>query len=474
MDRSQFAGKAGSYDNGMLSRTGRSRPAGERAWHRTRTNAPQAQWERSWQLSCIQCSYRRQRFNLTLPPRENGMQAQRLPRIAAWSAIAAAFGRLGLTSFGGPIAHLGYFRDEFVVRRRWLTDTSYAELVALCQFLPGPASSQVGFAIGLQRGGVIGGFIAWALFTLPSALMLLAFAYGAATLTEGWAHAALHGLKLVAVAVVAQAVWGMARTLCPDLFRAVLAVVAALLVAALPGVAGHLGAIVLGASAGLWGCRQLPLPADPGAALQSPLGRRAGLLLLLLFFLLLLGLPLVAERWSPAGLFDVFYRAGALVFGGGHVLLPLLEPSVVGRGWLSEDQFLAGYGAAQAIPGPLFTFAAYVGALVTPGPSGVAGAAIALLAVSLPGLLLVLGVLPFWAVLRRRRTARAAMAGANAAVVGILAAALCDPVWTSAVHSLADLAIVLVAFLLLVVWRQPPWRVVLLTVLAAMSLTWLG
>lgn len=391
-----------------------------------------------------------------------------------WLAIGAAFGRLGLTSFGGPVAHLGYFREEFVVRRRWLSEAAYADLVALCQFLPGPASSQVGFAIGLLRGGVVGGLLAWLLFTLPSALMLLAFAWGAGSTTSDWAQGLLHGLKLVAVAVVAQAVWGMARTLCPDLARAGLAMGAVLLAMTVPGAGGQVAAITLGAGAGLWCCRHVARLAEPGVELDAPLGRRAAALLLALFFFLLLGLPLVAERWPTTALFDVFYRAGALVFGGGHVLLPLLEPSVVGNGWLSEEQFLAGYGAAQAIPGPLFTFAAYLGAVARIEPNGVVGAVIALVAVSLPGLLLVLGVLPFWERLRRCRPARAALAGANAAVVGILAAALYDPVWTSAVRSMVDFGVVLAAFLLLTFWRVPPWRVVLATAAAGVSMAMLG
>lgn len=380
--------------------------------------------------------------------------------------IFRAFLVLGLTSFGGPVAHLGYFRNEFVSRRKWLDEQNYADLVALCQFLPGPASSQVGFAVGLQRGGLAGALTAWAAFTLPSALILLAFAYSAAAFEGAFGLGLLHGLKLVAVAIVAQAVWGMARNLCPDRTRASIAVGAVILVLLLPSTAAQVGAIAAGMAMGLLLCKDQQSAAARGV--RCPVSKGISLGALVVFCSLLAGLPLlllVLESQAVA-LFDAFYRAGALVFGGGHVVLPLLETSVVDSAWLSEDEFLAGYGAAQAIPGPLFTFAAYLGAAVNIELNGVAGAAIALSAIFLPGMLLLLGVLPYWDALRSKAKARAAMAGANAAVVGILGAALYDPVWTSTVVSGQDFAIALTAFVLLTVWQVAPWKVVLGTALA--------
>lgn len=374
--------------------------------------------------------------------------------------VFLAFLRLGLTSFGGPIAHLGYFRDELVVRRRWIDEAGYADLVALCQFLPGPASSQVGFALGLLRAGPLGALAAWAAFTLPSALLLVLFAYGA-TLFEGPAGAGLlHGLKLVAVAVVAQAVWGMARALTPDRQRAGIALLSVFAVSFIPGAAGQVAAIALGAAAGLWLCRRLPV--NPVGHLTFRVPKPIGALALLVFALLLVGLPALTavSASQEVALFDAFYRAGALVFGGGHVVLPLLEAALVQPGWVSADAFLAGYGAAQAVPGPLFSFAAYLGAAMDAAPSGLAGAGLALVAIFLPGLLLVVGALPFWDAWRARPLAQAAMRGANAAVVGVLAAALYDPVWTSAVVAPADFALALTGFLLLTVWKAPPWIVV--------------
>jgi chromate transporter len=376
--------------------------------------------------------------------------------------VFLTFLKLGLTSFGGPIAHLGYFRDEIVVRRRWMDEAEYADLVALCQFLPGPASSQVSFALGLWRAGPFGAAAAWAAFTLPSALLLIAFAYGAAALDGPIALGMLHGLKLVAVAVVAQAVWGMARSLTPDRERATIAVLAVLATALIGGTGGQVAAIVIGSLAGLIFCRT-----DGAVGIRSmpfPVSRRFGIICLILFAVLLAGLPLLAASapWQGIELFDAFYRAGALVFGGGHVVLPLLEAETVGKGWLSQDSFLAGYGAAQAVPGPLFTFAAYLGAI----DSGPAGAAIALVAIFLPGFLLLLGAVPFWDALRARPLAQAVMRGANAAVVGILGAALYDPVWTSAVLGPLDLAIALAGFVALVAWKAPPW-----TVVVALALT---
>lgn len=373
--------------------------------------------------------------------------------------------RLGLTSFGGPIAHLGYFRDEYVVRRKWLDEKTYADLVALCQFLPGPASSQVGIAIGQLRAGTLGALAAWTGFTLPSAIALVLFAYGVdalgGTLGGGW----LHGLKVVAVAVVAQAVLGMMRALAPDRERATLAVVAAALVLAVPSAAGQVGAIVLGGVAGILLFRG-EAPADH-AALPVTIGRRTGAVLLALFVVLLIGLPLIAAAVPSQSvrLFDAFYRAGALVFGGGHVVLPLLQASVVPPGWVSNDAFLAGYGAAQAVPGPLFTFAAYLGAVMGPQPNGWLGAALCLVAVFLPSFLLVIGTLPFWDALRRRPLAQATLRGVNAAVVGLLIAALYNPVWTAGITGPYDFALAAAAFLLLFMWQTPPWLVVVLSAL---------
>jgi chromate transporter len=374
--------------------------------------------------------------------------------------VFRAFAKLGVTSFGGPIAHLGYFRDELVTRRRWVDDRGYADLVALCQFLPGPASSQVGFALGLLRAGPAGALAAWLAFTLPSAILMVAFA-AAAGMFGGVGSGILTGLKIVAVAIVAQAVWGMARSLTPDARRAGIAVVAAVVALVAAGSLGQVAAIVLGALAGLWLCRA----ETTGDAVALPLriSRRAGLIALGLFVALLIGLPVAAALLSSPALdvADAFFRAGALVFGGGHVVLPLLEAEVVTGGWVSPEEFLAGYGAAQAMPGPLFTFAAYLGALAAPGAAGLAYAALALVAIFVPGMLLLIGTLPFWNALRTRPAARAAMRGANAAVVGILAAALYDPVFVTAIVDSATFALALVCFVLLVAWRTPPWVVVL-------------
>jgi chromate transporter len=377
--------------------------------------------------------------------------------------VLLVFLRLGLTSFGGPIAHLGYFHDEFVVRRRWLEEKTYADLVALCQFLPGPASSQVGLAIGLSRAGYLGALAAWVGFTMPSAIALVLFAYGVETLGSALGSGWLHGLKVVAVAVVAQAVLSMMRSLAPDRERATLAVVATVLVIAIPSAWGQIGAIVLGGVAGIILFRSLP-PTDH-VALPHPISRTGGALSLVLFFVLLLGLPLLATVIPSQALtlFEAFYRAGSLVFGGGHVVLPLLQASVVPPGWVTNDAFLAGYGAAQAVPGPLFTFAAYLGAVMGPQPNGWAGASLCLVAVFLPSFLLVFGALPFWDELRRRRWAQSALTGVNAAVVGLLLAALYNPVWTAGITSGADFALGSAAFLLLFMWKTPPWLVVVLS-----------
>lgn len=386
--------------------------------------------------------------------------------------VFLAFLKLGLTSFGGPIAHLGYFREELVVRRRWLDDRAYGDLVALCQFLPGPASSQVGFGLGWLRAGPLGALAAWTAFTLPSALLMVLIALGAGALEGPLAAGLPHGLKLVAVAVVAQAVFGMARTLAPDATRAGIAVAAIAVTALFGGALGQIGAIALGVVAGL------ALLRDAGAMDAAPMdfaiSRRTGIAALGAFALLLVGLPLVAGWGQGPALFDAFYRAGALVFGGGHVVLPLLDAEMVGRGWVTPDSFIAGYGAAQAMPGPLFTFAAFLGAASGPEPNGWLGAGIALVAIFLPGLLLVVGALPFWGLIRHSPLAAAGMRGANAAVVGLLAAALYHPVFTSAVLGPLDFALVAAGFVALVVWKLAPWIVVAALALAGAGLGLLG
>ena len=389
-------------------------------------------------------------------------------------AVFAAFLKLGLTSFGGPIAHLGYLRDEFVERRKWMEDRVYADLVALCQFTPGPASSKVGIGIGLARAGLPGALAAWLAFTLPSALALLLFAYGVEKFADDLAGGALHGLKVVAVAVVAQAVWGMAKNLCPDARRFTLAVAAAIIAMAWPTSVGQVVAIALGA---MVGCLFLGAGRDETHVdMKISLGRRTAVLSLLLFFALLLGLPAAAALYpsQPLALFDSFYRAGSLVFGGGHVVLPLLQADVVPHGWVSNDAFLAGYGAAQAVPGPLFTFAAYLGAVMGPEPNGWQGALLCLAAIFLPSFLLVIGVLPFWDHLRRYQAVRAALFGVNAAVVGLLMAALYHPVWTSAIKGPAEFGLALAAFALLVFWKIPPWLVVMLSALCGWGLERIG
>jgi len=388
--------------------------------------------------------------------------------------VLLAFSKLGVSSFGGPIAHIGYFREEFVVRRRWLDEHAYADLVGLCQFLPGPASSQVGFSLGLMRAGYLGGLAAWTGFTLPSAIALVFFARGANALQGPLGTGLLHGLKLVAVAIVAQAVWGMARTLCPDRARASIAVVATLVILISASSGAQILAIALGGGAGLWLCRTAP-QAPTGQA-SVPVSRPVGLAALALFLLLLVALPVLRNLGTSQGLalFEAFYRSGALVFGGGHVVLPLLREAVVVPGWVSDDVFLAGYGAAQAVPGPLFTFAAYLGAVVTPQPHGLAGAALGLVAIFLPGMLVLVGTLPFWDALRRRVSAQAIMRGVNAAVVGLLGAALYHPLWTSSVETPPDLGLALVGFVLLNAWRAPPLLVVVIGALGGVALAQFG
>ncbi|RWA49079.1 chromate transporter [Cupriavidus sp. UYMSc13B] len=373
--------------------------------------------------------------------------------------VLGAFLKLGLTSFGGPVAHLGYFRTEFVERRRWLDDKSYSDLVALCQFLPGPASSQVGMALGLQRAGWLGALAAWAGFTLPSAMALVLFAFGVARWSGVADSGAVHGLKVAAVAVVAQAVWGMARTLCPDRLRAGIAVLAALLVLAVPAAVGQVAAIVLGGLVARWTLQLNHLP--PAQHLNYGVSRRVGVLLLALFGVLLVLLPALAAMTGSMAVsaVSVFYQAGALVFGGGHVVLPLLQAGVVPPGWVGNDAFLAGYGAAQAVPGPVHLCRVPRGA-VARALGGWVGALVLLLAIFAPAFLLVAGALPFWESLRQRDGVQSAMGGINASVVGVLAAALYDPVWTSAIHSKADFGLALAAFGLLVYGRVSPVLVV--------------
>jgi chromate transporter len=377
-----------------------------------------------------------------------------------WS-VFKVFLRLGLTSFGGPIAHLGYFRNEFVNRRQWLSERSFADLVALCQFLPGPSSSQVGIALGLSRAGYRGALAAWAGFTLPSAILLILFALGITRWGELLPAGLLHGLKVVAVAVVAQAVWGMARSFCTDLPRIAIMALATGILLAWPTALGQVG-VILGA--GVLGLL-LFKPSRDGEHEPLPItvGHGAGLLLLGLFFALLLGLPLLAQLWpsQTLQLIDAFYRAGSLVFGGGHVVLPLLQSEVVNTGWVSNEAFLAGYGATQAVPGPLFTFSAFLGASMNSAPSGWLGGLLCLLVVFTPSFLLVIGVLPFWERLRGSLRTQAALIGVNAAVVGLLLAALYRPVWTSAILTFGDFALALLALVALMRWKLPPWLVVL-------------
>jgi chromate transporter len=385
--------------------------------------------------------------------------------------VFLAFLKLGLTSFGGPVAHLGYFRQEFVERRKWLDESSFADVIALCQFLPGPASSQVGIAIGLSRAGYAGALAAWSAFTLPSALALIFFAYAISKsgvpLDSGW----LHGLKVAAVAVVALAILGMARTLTPDRQRAALAAIAMAIAFAVPSALGQVAAILFGGLAGALLLRNGP-PSTDEAHLPLSISRSSGAFCLAVFAVLLIGLPLAASLSDVEAirLFDKFFRAGALVFGGGHVVLPLLQSEVVPPGWVSNDAFLAGYGAAQAVPGPLFTFAAYLGAVI----GGAGTAVLCLVAIFLPSFLLIIGMLPFWQDLRRRPIAQALLRGVNASVVGLLLAAFYDPVWTSGILSKSDFALAAANFALLYLWKAPPWLVVVLSAVAGQALATLA
>lgn len=382
-------------------------------------------------------------------------------------ALWLIFLKLGLTSFGGPIAHLAYFREAFVTRRQWMDETAYSDLVALCQFLPGPASSQVGFAVGFSRRGLLGGFVAWLGFTLPSALALTGLALAAGSLSGPLADRVVHGLKLAAVAIVAQAVWGMARPLVGDIRRVLITLSALALLLAVPGAIGQYVGIGTGAVLGLVLCRHGP-PIQTHQS-QFEVSPRLGFGALAAFALLLIGLPVAASltHSKTVAVFDAFYRSGALVFGGGHVVLPLLQAAVVDPGWVSANDFLTGYGAAQAMPGPLFTVSAYLGAAMGAPPNGVIGAIIALVAIFLPGILLLVGALPFWDRFRTQPNAQALMLGVNAAVVGLLAAALVDPVWTSSVTSWRDGAIAMIGFLAVTFAKAPAWSLVVAFALGA-------
>lgn len=388
----------------------------------------------------------------------------------AISKIFLIFFKLGCTSFGGPIAHLGYFRDEFVTRRKWLNDHAYADLVALCQFLPGPASSQVGIALGLSKGGIRGAVAAWIGFTLPSALLMILFGVALFNMGVHQNLPALHGLKVVAVAVVAQALWGMSVSLCPDKTRASFAVLACIGSSIIPYASGQIVMIVIGAILGLLFLS--PAKVLPTSELTFNLSKRTGIVVLLIFFLLLTLLPIFSfyiESYTLR-LFDSFYRAGSLVFGGGHVVLPLLQAKVVPNGWVDNSLFLAGYGAAQALPGPLFSFAAFLGAVSTNTPNGLVGAIIALIAIFLPSFLLIIGVLPLWENLRRYPSMQRAMLGINASVVGLLLTAFYQPVWVSSIFSLNDYLLAMTAFLSLQFWRMQAWIVVFFCAIAGLGL----
>lgn len=385
--------------------------------------------------------------------------------------VLAVFLRLGMTSFGGPVAHLGYFHEEFVKRRKCMSEHDYADLVALCQFLPGPASSQVGIGIGVSQAGIRGALAAWTGFTLPSAAALILFAYGVTAWSDAAAQAGwLHGLKVVAVAVVAQAIWGMARTMCPDRPRGTAAILAAVLMLAWPSSWGQIAVILLG---GLFGLLFLKTDMiSDRTTLHIPLGRGIAIASIVLFSALLIGFPVIDAlvQNHTVALIDRFYRTGSLVFGGGHVVLPLLQAATVSPGWVSKDLFLAGYGAAQAVPGPLFTFSAYLGAVMQPGPSGWLGGLICLAAIFLPSFLLMLGILPFWEKLRSVKAVRSALMGVNAVVVGLLLAVFYDTVWTSGILSSKDFILGLFAFGLLSLWKVPPWLVVAAAALGSAAL----
>ena len=418
--------------------------------------------------------------------RQDDFSAERIAGRQSASAVFLAFFALGLTSFGGPVAHIGYFREAFVVRRRWMDDRDYADLVALCQMLPGPTSSQVGIGIGLTKAGLAGALAAWLGFTAPSAILLIAFGYGVIAFGDGIPAGLLQGLGAVVVAVVAQAVWGMSRTLCPDPPRFTIAVLAAAAVLGIGGSAVQVAVIAAGGLAGFFCLRDEAAPSPaPGPAMSvtrpaswsvsGPMSWIAPASLVL-FFVLLALLPVLASTWpsQALALADSFYRSGSLVFGGGHVVLALLKAEVLPAGWVPEDVFLAGYGAAQAVPGPLFTFSAYLGTVMESPPAGWVGGLICLTAIFVPSFLLVIGTLPYWNALSRLESARRAMLGINAAVVGLLLAALYDPVWTSGVRSAGDFVLALAAFALLASWKLPPWLVVMLGAAAGWGVEVLG
>lgn len=387
---------------------------------------------------------------------------------SAWQ-VFLIFLKLGLTSFGGPVAHLGYFRDEFVGKRQWLSDQQYADIVALCQFLPGPASSQVGIAIGLSRAGHLGALCAWLGFTMPSAILLIIFALGVAQYSDIATSGILHGLKIAAVAIVAQALWGMGRNLCPDKTRITIMVITACFVLAVPSAFGQVMAIMI---AGIVGIVLFKPEISDQAALKLPISMKMGGFWLSIFFILLIILPVFA--WllpsTTLAIVDDFYRAGSLVFGGGHVVLPLLQAEVVETGMMNKDLFLAGYGATQIVPGPLFTFAAFLGASMNDAPNGWLGGMIALVAIFLPSFLLVLGVLPFWEQLRRHSRTKAALMSVNAAVVGLLLAAFYQPIWINTILNATDFSLALIAFVALMYWKLPVWFVVI----ACGGLGWLS
>ncbi|MBN3561010.1 chromate efflux transporter [Amphritea spongicola] len=386
---------------------------------------------------------------------------------SAWQ-VFLTFLKLGFTSFGGPVAHIGYFRTELVEKQRWLSDSQFAQLLAICQFLPGPASSQMGFSLGLMRAGWRGAFAAFLAFTAPSVVLMMLFALCLPYFSGETGAAVIHGLKIVALAVVAQGVLGMSRQLCPDNTRAGMALLAAAVVLIVGTAWVQLLLVLLGAVAGIWLCREVK--PEPAAALQVPYGSRFGIACLAVFALLFVGLPLMSGGEGIVAAMQGFYQAGALVFGGGHVVLPMLEDAVVAPGWVSAEDFLAGYGAAQALPGPMFSFAAYLGSVLPDGMGGISGALLAVLSIFLPGFLLLAGCLPLWQKVSQGASAARGIAGVNAVVVGLLGAALFDPIFISAVTEPADLAIGIVGFLMLVIWRLSPLWVVFWCVVASLTL----
>ncbi|WP_271274359.1 chromate efflux transporter [Aliamphritea hakodatensis] len=386
---------------------------------------------------------------------------------SAWQ-VFLTFLKLGFTSFGGPVAHIGYFRTELVEKQRWLSDSQFAQLLAICQFLPGPASSQMGFSLGLMRAGWRGAFAAFLAFTAPSVVLMMLFAFCLPYFSGEAGAAVIHGLKIVALAVVAQGVLGMSRQLCPDKTRAGMALLAAAVVLIVGTAWVQLLLVMLGALAGIMLCREVK--PEPAAALQVPYGSGLGVACLAAFALLFIGLPLLSSGEGIIAAMQGFYQAGALVFGGGHVVLPMLEDAVVAPGWVSSEDFLAGYGAAQALPGPMFSFAAYLGSVLPDGMGGIGGALLAVLSIFLPGFLLLAGCLPLWKKVSQGASAARGIAGVNAVVVGLLGAALFDPIFVSAVTEPADLAIGIVGFLMLVIWRLSPLWTVLWCVAASLTL----